>query len=265
MHNTKRKTNEQFLKELQQNNPNVIPLEIYTNNRTKIPCKCLIHDEIYYTTPKLLLRGCNCCKKCISEQKSEARLKTNEQFLKELQENNIDVKPLEEYKGSNTKILFRCSCGELWKTTPQRVLIGNHCKKCGYKNIQGENNYFYNPNLTKEDRENQNYRFRNPLYREFIKKCFERDNYTCQISGKKSNGDIVVHHINGYNWDIKNRTNVDNGITLNINVHKKFHKIYGKGNNTKEQFIEFIETLYNQGELSMERKILILERLNNIK
>lgn len=74
-----------------------------------------------------------------------------------------------------------------------------------------------------------------------------------------------MHHINGYNWDIKNRTNVDNGITLNTEVHKKFHKIYGKGNNTKEQFIEFIETLYNQGELSMERKILILERLNNIK
>ena len=197
--------------------------------------------------------------------KSQSRLKTNEQFLKQLKENNIDVESLEEYKGNNNKILFRCSCGELWKTTPQRVLIGNHCKKCGYKNMQGENNYFFFFFFFLVDFQNLHYRFRNPLYKDFTKKCSERDDYTCQISDKKSTGDIVVHHINGYNWDIKNRTNVDNGITLNTEVHKKFHKIYGKGNNTKEQFIEFLETLYNQGEISMERKILILERLNNIK
>ena len=69
MHSTKRKTNEQFLKELQQINPNITPLESYTNNKTKIPCKCLIHNEIYYTTPKQLLKGHNCCKKCVNEQK----------------------------------------------------------------------------------------------------------------------------------------------------------------------------------------------------
>ena len=75
--------------------------------------------------------------------------------LQQLKERNIDVIPLEEYKGNSVKILFRCSCNDLWETTPDRVLIGNHCKKCGYKNLIGENNYFYNSNLSQQDRENE--------------------------------------------------------------------------------------------------------------
>ena len=261
----KRKTNEEFLKELKNILPNIIPLEKYFNNHTKIQCKCMIHDELCYTTPHLLLKGHNCCKKCLGESKSKTRMMSNEEFLQQLKNNNIDVLPLEEYNGYGKKILFKCSCGDLWKTTPQRVLIGNHCKKCGYKKFEGEKNHFYNPNLTNEDREDKNYRFRNPKYSDFIQQCFERDNYTCQISDKKSNGDIVVHHINGYNWDINNRYNINNGITLNKEIHKEFHKIYGKGNNTKEQFVRFVATLYKQKRISKEKYNFILKRLEKIK
>lgn len=261
----RRKTNEEFLKELKNILPNIIPLENYSNNHTKIQCKCSIHNELCYTTPHLLLKGHNCCKKCIKDEKSKRLTLSNEEFLQQLKDNNIDVLPLEEYKGYNTEILFKCSCGDLWKTIPQRVLLGNHCKKCGYKNFSGENNHFYNPNLTKEDREDRNYRFRNPLYSTFIQQCFKRDDYTCQISGKKSKGDIVVHHINGYNWDVNNRFNIDNGITLNKEIHKEFHKMYGKGNNTKEQFIGFVATLYRQNRISKEQHGLILKRLEKIK
>jgi hypothetical protein len=181
--------------------------------------------------------------------------------MQRLQDKHIDVVPLEEYKGNTTKILFRCSCGDEWYTTPERVLLGNHCKKCGYKHMLGKNNYFYNPNLSDEDRMNTDRRFRNPLYKKFIKACFERDNYTCQITDKKSTGDIVVHHINGYNWDVKNRVNINNGITLNKDIHKEFHMLYGKGNNTKEQFVEFANMLYQQDRISEEKYSSILERL----
>ena len=261
----KKLTNEDFIQRIKQIMPNVIPIEEYINNYTKIKCKCLLHNNIYMSTPKLLLNGHKSCKYCISEDKKNRLLRSNKEFLNILQDKNIDVIPLEEYKGNNTKILFKCSCGELWNTTPERVLLGNHCKKCGYKNMIGENNYFYNPNLSEDDRNDRNYRFRNPHYKNFIQQCFNRDDYTCQISGKKSKGDIVVHHINGYNWDIENRTNIDNGITLNKEIHKEFHKLYGKGNNTKTQFIEFLDLLYKQNRISENRRQLILERLNNIK
>lgn len=72
------------------------------------------------------------------------------------------------------------------------------------------------------------------------KKVYERDNYTCQCCGKKSNGDIVAHHLDGYSWCKEKRTDINNGITLCNSCHDEFHSIYGKFNNTKEQFYEFL-------------------------
>ena len=125
-------TNEEFVAKLQDIQPNIIPLESYVNAYTTIKCMCIKHNELCYSTPKRLLRGHCCCKKCISEHKRDRLLLTHDEFLQKLREKNIDVVPLEQYKGNTTKILFRCSCGDLWETTPERVLLGNHCKKCGY-------------------------------------------------------------------------------------------------------------------------------------
>ena len=68
---------------------------------------------------------------------------------------------------------------------------------------------------------------------------------------------------NGYNWDVKNRTNIKNGITLNKSIHNEFHKLNGKGNNTKAQFVEFINSLRSQDRISDKRRDLILERLKD--
>lgn len=81
---------------------------------------------------------------------------------------------------------------------------------------------------------------------EFRRKCFERDNYTCQCCGDNKGGNLNVHHLNGYNWDLKNRATQENGITLCEECHKEFHKIYGYGNNTLEQFIEFAKNMYEK-------------------
>lgn len=256
-------TNDEFVIKLKDIQPNIVPLESYVNTHTIIKCQCLKHKKICYSTPKRLLNGHCCCKECVSEEKRNRLLRTHDDFLQELQDRNIDVVPLERYKGNSVKMLFRCSCGDLWETTPERVLLGNHCKKCGYRNLRGANNHFYNSRLSDEDRRDANHRFRNPLYKQFVMDCFARDDYTCQITGKKSNGDIVVHHINGYNWDVENRTNIENGITLNKDIHNEFHKIYGKGNNTKSQFVEFVNLLCSQGQIMKERRDLILERLKD--
>ena len=126
------------------------------------------------------------------------------------------------------------------------------CKKCGKifrsnNMIQdfcshscatvGKNNPKYNSNLTDEERE----KGRNiEGYKEWRKQVYERDNYTCQCCGEKGHGNLVAHHKNGYNWDKEHRTDVDNGVTLCEDCHKEFHEIYGKGNNTEEQYIEFL-------------------------
>lgn len=111
-----------------------------------------------------------------------------------------------------------------------------YCRNCVPILNSGENNYYWNPNLTEEDRvNNRDYK----EYFEFVQKVLYRDNYTCQCCGHKSTG-LVVHHLNGYHWYKEGRTDVTNGITLCDKCHKTYHKVYGCKNNTKEQFEEWI-------------------------
>ena len=141
---------------------------------------------------------------------------------------------------------YNCDyCGKsIFRTETVYNSHKNHfCSKdCEYawrsETFRGENSPFWNPNLSEEDRING----RNiPKYKEFINNTYKRDNYTCQCCGDDKGGNLVVHHLNGYNWDVENRTNIDNGITLCEDCHRRFHNTYGYGYNTKEQFEEWIK------------------------
>ena len=61
----------------------------------------------------------------------------------------------------------------------------------------------------------------------------------CQISGQKDIK-LVVHHLNAWGSSPDERFDIHNGITISEELHKLFHKYYGRGNNTKEQFDEFL-------------------------
>lgn len=109
-------------------------------------------------------------------------------------------------------------------------------KECSGKYHKGINNPSYNLELDEEDRRIKRRIFG---YKNFRDKVLERDNYTCQISGEK-NCKLEVHHLNGYDNYKEARLDIDNGITLSKTIHALFHKIYGYGNNTKEQFEDFV-------------------------
>ena len=71
----RRKTNEEFLKEVYENNEYVRRGEIeilskYINATTKIKCRCIIHDWIYWVAPSSLLRNIG-CKKCGRERTTQ--------------------------------------------------------------------------------------------------------------------------------------------------------------------------------------------------
>ena len=52
---------------------------------------------------------------------------------------------------------------------------------------------------------------------------FERDNYTCQKCNKRG-GELNAHHIKSYSKFKELRYEVDNGITVCIECHRKIHK-----------------------------------------
>lgn len=76
----------------------------------------------------------------------------------------------------------------------------------------------------------------------WVRTVKRRDKFTCQCCGI-TGVTMVAHHLNGYNWDVENRYNPENGITLCERCHIDFHRIYGNGDNTKEQFEEYISKI----------------------
>ena len=101
----------------------------------------------------------------------------------------------------------------------------------------GTSNPRWNPDLTMKDRIDRRAINENIVWR---KSVLKRDDYICKCCKYKRGGCLVAHHLNGYHWDIENRFVIDNGITLCESCHKDFHKQYGYGNNTKEQFNEYL-------------------------
>lgn len=188
------------------------------------------------------------------------------------------------YKGVNNprynKVVINCHvCNKEIEIPKYRLNIAkNHycsyeCANKGFSNIySGENHHFFgrrhsiatkikignrnkgkfireksprwNPSLTDDEREKNISRHSDSEYIGLIKQVLLRDNYTCKCCGKYG-GDLNVHHLNGWNWDLGNRYSPDNAITLCLKCHKDFHVIYGKGNNTLQQFNEFINN-YNK-------------------
>lgn len=107
---------------------------------------------------------------------------------------------------------------------------------------KGEEHWKYNFDKTDEERViNRRY----PEYTDWRKSVFERDDYTCCVCGEKG-GRLNAHHLYGYDKYKELRTSLNNGITLCEQCHKSFHDIYGRGNNTEKQFIEYKKQASNK-------------------
>ena len=119
----------------------------------------------------------------------------------------------------------------------EKISQANSGENNGMYGITGELHHNWNPNKTMEDRKKTR---KLPKYGSWRTAVFKRDKYTCQKCLDDRGGNLVAHHINGYNWDEKSRTEISNGVTLCEDCHKEFHKIYGYGNNNFLQFGQYM-------------------------
>lgn len=121
-----------FVQQMKLINPNIKIIGDYINARTKIKCKCKLHNKIWDITPDALLRGQGC-----PDCKLEKLKISNAEFLLRLKENNNNVLPLEEYKGMDVKMKCKClKCGNEWEVEPHSLLAGHRCPNCN--NYKGE-------------------------------------------------------------------------------------------------------------------------------
>lgn len=78
--------------------------------------------------------------------------------------------------------------------------------------------------------------------KEWRKNIFLRDNFSCKKCGQ-TGGDIQAHHIFNFSDFPEFRLEINNGITFCKKCHKRFHKIYGRKNNVKQQLEEFLNNI----------------------
>ena len=129
---SKTKTHEQYIEDLKNKAPHIIPLENYIDARTKILHKCLKHNIEWKVRPNNIFNG-NGCPECGKENYSNSRTKTTVQYIEELNVKNPNLEPLEEYQGARTKILHRYkSCGHKSYVSPTNALRGSGCMECAF-------------------------------------------------------------------------------------------------------------------------------------
>jgi 5-methylcytosine-specific restriction endonuclease McrA len=114
--------------------------------------------------------------------------------------------------------------------------------------MSGPNNPSYNHSWTEKDRVNER---TIPEYKAWRRAVYERDNCTCQVTGRR--GCLLeAHHIESYDVNPDLRLDENNGVTLSREVHREFHRRYGKGRNTRAQYEEFIASFRLLDECSAD-------------
>ena len=168
---------------------------------------------------------------------------------------------------------FEVECERHHKTTLifSYFLIGHSgCKECANIENSGENHYNWKGGESEVIES-----FRKSV-KEWKHLVLKRDGFKCVLTN--SNKDLVIHHLKSFNTIVKESSEITGipvlrkvsdyenindfytlrdevinshsiilGITLNREVHNLFHSIYGKGNNTIEQFNEF-QSCYQNNE-----------------
>lgn len=65
----------------------------------------------------------------------------------------------------------------------------------------------------------------------------------CEVTGRSD--DLVIHHLDSFNLHPEKGADLDNLVRITREIHNEFHSIYGWGDNTREQWFEFLEKKIN--------------------
>ena len=240
--------------------------KVSTNN--KLDFKCKIHNNIVQSIRyNGLLVSKRPCKLCRSESISERNKKSYEEVYNYFL--NRDLIPVfDEVNSIFDKLSFRCKSHiDIIQEISYNSLkfTKNGCKICFNKKCENSTNW--KGGIT-------------PLVRNMRSKVdkwkfekMKKSNFKCEITGK--NGKLVVHHVENFHKLLENSLKINNlevkpiisdytsDELINIEkeliklheqveysvmieeLHILFHKLYGKKNNNKYQFIEFKNRYYN--------------------
>jgi hypothetical protein len=125
------KTHEQYVRELKEKNPNIIPIEKYKGANIKILHKCLVDGYEWYAAPSNMLSGYS-CPKC-----SRRFRRTHDDYVREVSKNNPSIEVVGTFVGMQIPVLHKCKIHNIeWMAYPDYILKGCGCSKCGNEKVR---------------------------------------------------------------------------------------------------------------------------------
>src|ERR1019366_9413079 len=100
----------------------------------------------------------------------------------------------------------------------------------------GKDHPQYNPNLSDRVRKDRRWMAADIEWQEMV---FERDGWTCKIKNERG-GKLQAHHLNSRTHWPSLKFDINNGVTINKELHAEYHRIPGcKRLATAETFQKF--------------------------
>ena len=238
-------------------------LKIFTGNNgsKQCSCKCDCGNITKATNLKRLLDGkITACKSCANRLNGakgiiSARNNSEYNYLIGTTVNYFKIlrRAVKETDPINETGLFvcQCVCGNI-RYLDSYDILHNGRKSCGCQQGKLLSLSAGGTGIPHEISTVNDLIRKTEHYEQWRTACFKAANYTCSISGVHG-GSLNVHHIiplktirDTYNITKENYTefydvifDINNGIVLSEELHKRFHTLYGR-NTTKEQLDKFI-------------------------
>lgn len=127
---SRRKTHEQYVHDVEVISPFISVLETYVNSQTPILHLCTKHNIKWKARPYNILTG-KCCPECKKEKMHNSQACTPEEYRNKLKVANPTVIPIGEYVNASTPIdHYHMKCGHVTKMSPSSALAGKGCILC---------------------------------------------------------------------------------------------------------------------------------------
>ena len=125
-----RMTTEQFREKLKSWNPNVTSLGEFGGVDVKTKVKCNVCGNEWDVTPSHLKYGVG-CPVCARKRLNDLLVKTQEEFIEEMEEIDPTIEVIGGYKNNRTKIRCKCKvCENEWDAMPMNLLRHRGCPSC---------------------------------------------------------------------------------------------------------------------------------------
>ena len=132
----KKKTHEEFIRELNGINPSILPLQRYSGTHTRMEVRCKKCGYVWSPEPKTLLQGIGCpaCSGRVPIKGKNDFATIHPELLVDWDYDTNDansIKPDQFTERSGKKVAWKCHvCGESWSATIDKRVAGRGCPAC---------------------------------------------------------------------------------------------------------------------------------------